>query len=218
MVLREATSFSRLDARPGNTADDPVPHVQFLRPRRRARRRPLRALAVYRRDGGAAVSVHGGDDAGVSDGEPAAGGETGRGARWLAALRRGGYVLGIAYLFRFSNCIASLPHPDWHELTKVDILNCMGVAMICVSLAARVRHARTHPVRLAGGIRRCRRGLRSSQTCRGATRPPSCRNTYGRAGAGQGALSLVPQRGVRGVRARRRVDREVHRAWIASSG
>jgi uncharacterized membrane protein len=62
--------------------------------------------------------------------------ETGRGARWLAALRRGGYVLGIAYLFRFSNCIASLPHPDWRELTKVDILNCMGVAMICLSLAA----------------------------------------------------------------------------------
>src|SRR5438270_5495716 len=51
--------------------------------------------------------------------------ETRRGARWLAALRRGGYVLGIAYLFRFSNCIASLPHPDWTELTKVDILNCM---------------------------------------------------------------------------------------------
>jgi uncharacterized membrane protein len=59
-----------------------------------------------------------------------------RGARWVAALRRGGYVLGIAFLFRMSNCVASLPHPDWHEITKVDILNCMGVAMLCMSAAA----------------------------------------------------------------------------------
>src|SRR5690242_7433311 len=36
-------------------------------------------------------------------------------ARWLAALRRGAYVLAIAYLFRLSNCVASLPKPDWHE-------------------------------------------------------------------------------------------------------
>src|SRR3954465_7583586 len=32
--------------------------------------------------------------------------------RWISALRRGGYVLGIAYLFRLSNCIASIPHID----------------------------------------------------------------------------------------------------------
>src|SRR6476661_6212918 len=57
-------------------------------------------------------------------------------ARWWAALRRGAYVLGIAYLFRASNVVASLPRPDWHELTKVDILNCMGLAMLCLSAAA----------------------------------------------------------------------------------
>src|SRR4051794_41382471 len=56
--------------------------------------------------------------------------------RWTAALRRGAYVLAIAYLFRFSTCVASLPKPDWHELIKVDILNCMGLAMLCVSAAA----------------------------------------------------------------------------------
>jgi uncharacterized membrane protein len=67
--------------------------------------------------------------------------------RWIASLRRGAYVLGIAYLFRFSNCVASIPHIDWHELTKVDILNCMGLAMLCMSGAAlfdfqgRVRYA-----------------------------------------------------------------------------
>jgi hypothetical protein len=56
--------------------------------------------------------------------------------RWLGALRRGGYVLGIAYLFRFCNWVLSLPKGDWHELTKVDILNCMGVAMILFSVCA----------------------------------------------------------------------------------
>jgi uncharacterized membrane protein len=60
--------------------------------------------------------------------------ETGRMARWLKALRRGAFVLGIAYLFRMSNCIAMLPKPDWDELTKVDILNCMGLAMLCCSV------------------------------------------------------------------------------------
>src|SRR4051794_24277304 len=48
--------------------------------------------------------------------------ESDRVVRWGKALRRGGYVLFVAYLFRFSNCVASLPKPDWHELTKVDIL------------------------------------------------------------------------------------------------
>ncbi len=56
--------------------------------------------------------------------------------RWLGALRRGGYVLGIAFLFRFTNWAGSLPNAQWQELTKVDILNCMGVAMIAVSAAA----------------------------------------------------------------------------------
>jgi len=56
--------------------------------------------------------------------------------RWLAALRRGGYILAIAYLFRLSNCIASLPSPSLQELLKVDILNCMGLAMVAFSVVA----------------------------------------------------------------------------------
>jgi uncharacterized membrane protein len=57
-------------------------------------------------------------------------------ARWVAALRRAGYVWGIAYLFRLSNCLASIPHVDWHEFTKVDILNCMGLSMAVFAGAA----------------------------------------------------------------------------------
>jgi uncharacterized membrane protein len=58
--------------------------------------------------------------------------------RWIAALRRAGYVWGIAYLFRLSNCVAMLPHPQWQEFLKVDILNCMGLAMAVFAAAAAV--------------------------------------------------------------------------------
>jgi hypothetical protein len=56
--------------------------------------------------------------------------------RWRISLRRAAYILGIAFLFRFTNWVASLPHADAGEITKVDILNCMGVGMAAVSLAA----------------------------------------------------------------------------------
>jgi uncharacterized membrane protein len=53
--------------------------------------------------------------------------------RWRAALRRGGYILGIAYLFRLSNWAFSFGGADWHELLKVDILNCMGLGMVLLA-------------------------------------------------------------------------------------
>jgi uncharacterized membrane protein len=56
--------------------------------------------------------------------------------RWLVALRRAGYILGIAYLFRFTNWAAGLPSSTIQELLKVDILNCMGLALIVFSFAA----------------------------------------------------------------------------------
>lgn len=59
-----------------------------------------------------------------------------RARRWLVALRRAGYILFVAYLFRFTNWAASLPKADLQELMKVDILNCMGLAMVAFSLAA----------------------------------------------------------------------------------
>ena len=56
--------------------------------------------------------------------------------RWLAALRRSGYIFAIAIAFRLFCFMGSLPNPDWPDLTKVDILNCMGVAMAAMSVAA----------------------------------------------------------------------------------
>lgn len=56
--------------------------------------------------------------------------------RWLAALRRAGYILFVAYLFRFSNWVFSFSRASFQELTKVDILNCMGLALVMFSLVA----------------------------------------------------------------------------------
>ena len=56
--------------------------------------------------------------------------------RWVISLRRAGYILGIAFLFRLTNYLGSLPHGNPAELTRVDILNCMGVALALFSAAA----------------------------------------------------------------------------------
>jgi uncharacterized membrane protein len=49
--------------------------------------------------------------------------------RWLVSLRRAGYLMGIALAFRLSNWAGSYPNGDVAEILKVDILNCMAVAM-----------------------------------------------------------------------------------------
>jgi uncharacterized membrane protein len=56
--------------------------------------------------------------------------------RWIAALRRAGYILLIAFSFRFTNWFFSFPHASLSEMTKVDILNCMAVGMGLLSLCA----------------------------------------------------------------------------------
>jgi uncharacterized membrane protein len=49
--------------------------------------------------------------------------------RLLLSLKRAGYIMLIAFAFRASNWVASLPRPDWQEIFKVDILNSMALAM-----------------------------------------------------------------------------------------
>jgi uncharacterized membrane protein len=58
------------------------------------------------------------------------------GCRYVGALRRAGYVLTLAYLFRFSNWIFALPLPSWRIMLRVDILNCMGFAMAVLAVSA----------------------------------------------------------------------------------
>jgi len=82
--------------------------------------------------------------------------EATRRRRWLLSLRRAGYILALAFAFRFTNWAASLPRPPLDELTKVDVLNCMGVAMMVFSVAAlfgaagRVRFAALTALAIAG--------------------------------------------------------------------
>ncbi|MGB9458994.1 MAG: acyltransferase family protein [Bryobacteraceae bacterium] len=56
--------------------------------------------------------------------------------RWVTAMRRAGYIMVIALLFRFTNWLGSLPGGSLQELTKVDILNCMAVALAAFAAAA----------------------------------------------------------------------------------
>jgi uncharacterized membrane protein len=56
--------------------------------------------------------------------------------RWLVSLKRAGYILGIAFLFRFTNYLGSLPGGSLQEITKVDILNCMAVGLALFAAAA----------------------------------------------------------------------------------
>jgi uncharacterized membrane protein len=55
--------------------------------------------------------------------------EPDRWRRWVVSLRRAGYIMAIAFAFRISNWIASMPRPELAEITKVDILNSMALAM-----------------------------------------------------------------------------------------
>ena len=55
------------------------------------------------------------------------------GRRLPAALRRAGYILVLAFLFRFSNWIFSSPLPSWQTMLRVDILNCMGFGLAVLS-------------------------------------------------------------------------------------
>src|SRR5581483_8732650 len=56
--------------------------------------------------------------------------------RWLISLRRAGYILLLAFLFRGSNWLLSFPKGTLQEMLKVDILNCMGVALMALSVLA----------------------------------------------------------------------------------
>jgi len=56
--------------------------------------------------------------------------------RWVVALRRAGYIMGIALVFRFTNWLGSYPGGSVTELTKVDILNCMAVGLAVFAAAA----------------------------------------------------------------------------------
>jgi uncharacterized membrane protein len=62
------------------------------------------------------------------------------GTRLLAALQRAGYLLAVAFLFRLQLWAFGWPYSAWTDLLKVDILNCMGVAIAVMAPVALFRN------------------------------------------------------------------------------
>src|SRR5689334_8102068 len=46
------------------------------------------------------------------------------------ALTRGGWILGLAFAFRFEQFLVWYPYAPWSDVLKVDILNCIGISYI----------------------------------------------------------------------------------------
>jgi len=58
------------------------------------------------------------------------------GRRMLASMKRSGYLFAAAFAFRLQLWAFSLDLASWRNLFKVDILNCMGLALAVMSVMA----------------------------------------------------------------------------------
>ena len=54
----------------------------------------------------------------------------------MASLRRAGYILGLAFLVRLQLWMFAWPGSAWTDLLRVDVLNCMGLALAVMSVMA----------------------------------------------------------------------------------
>lgn len=61
--------------------------------------------------------------------------------RVKAAMKRAGFLLGVAFAFRFQLWLVGLPQTHWTDLFRVDILNAMGLAVLCLSPLAALSSA-----------------------------------------------------------------------------
>ncbi len=59
-----------------------------------------------------------------------------RGRRVLEALKRAGFLMGLAVLFRIQLYVVGIPQTQWADLFRVDILNAMGLAVALLSALA----------------------------------------------------------------------------------
>ena len=58
------------------------------------------------------------------------------GARFIASLRRAGYILGLGFLVRIQLWAFAWPGSPWTDLLRVDVLNCMGLALAVMAVMA----------------------------------------------------------------------------------
>jgi hypothetical protein len=65
-------------------------------------------------------------------------------------LRRGGWILVLAFAFRVEQAAEWFPYTDWKQVLKVDILNCLALSSFAVGLcSARIRSRRWNAVLMA---------------------------------------------------------------------
>ncbi len=57
-------------------------------------------------------------------------------SRFLAALKRTGQIFALAFAFRLQMWIVSIDKSPWTDLLRVDVLNTMGFALLCLSAMA----------------------------------------------------------------------------------
>ena len=57
-------------------------------------------------------------------------------ARWGAAVKRSGFLFAVALAFRLQLWIFAFGKSPWTDLFRVDILNCMGLAILLLSVMA----------------------------------------------------------------------------------
>src|SRR5580658_5682123 len=58
------------------------------------------------------------------------------GGRVLASMKRSGYLFAAAFAFRLQLWAFSLDISEWRNLLRVDVLNCMGLALLVMSIMA----------------------------------------------------------------------------------
>jgi len=116
--------------------------------------------------------------------------EPSRWRRWRFSLRRAAYILGIAFLFRFTNWVASLPHANIDEITKgrYPQLHGRGDGGDLPGGGLRVQGARA--LRRAGGAGHRRGGAHYDQPPVGGT--PALLQEYLVPGAGRARFPFFP--------------------------
>jgi uncharacterized membrane protein len=57
-------------------------------------------------------------------------------ARWFVSMKRSGYLFAAAFAFRLQLWFFSFDQSSWRNLFRVDILNCMGLALLVLSVMA----------------------------------------------------------------------------------
>src|ERR1700679_1473927 len=56
------------------------------------------------------------------------------GTRFLAAIKRSGYLFAAAFAFRLQLWLFSFDKSPWTDIFRVDILNCMGLALLVLAV------------------------------------------------------------------------------------